>query len=185
MEQILVSINTNIRINACQILSFATLNDIHIYFQLSKYQKNNNIMNKKTIKINSTHSIFIIGWFMLFNISISYGQTITFCESVDKYGKAINPADTFDIDTAGSAICILLKPYGPLNTLVVQYEIYSYDENDSLVLNNMLRQDVQKNWLFCWQRLSFKDPGKFKINAYNLDNVLIGTGQVILLIQKE
>src|ERR1035437_534374 len=181
MEQILVSINTNKRINAHQIHSFATLNRIHIYYLLSKYQKNNNIMIKKSIKINSTHSIFIIGLFMLFTISISYGQTITFCESVDKYGKAINPSDTFDIDTAGSAICILLKPSGPLNTLVVQYEIYSYDENDSLVLNNMLRQDVQKNWLFCWQRLSFRDSGRFKINAYTLDNVLLGSGEVVLL----
>jgi hypothetical protein len=141
--------------------------------------------SNKPFKLNFNNSLIILALMMFFTFSLSEGQTITFCESVDKYGKAVNPADTFDIDTAGSAICILLKPSEQLNTLVVQYEVYYYDDKDSLVLNNMLRQDVQKNWLFCWQRLSFRDAGRFKINAYNSDNVLIGTGEVVLVIQKQ
>ena len=142
-------------------------------------------MIKKSNKIKYSYIPVFIVLIMCFIFSATSGQSVIFCENVDKYGKPTNPADTFDIDTSGSAICILFKAGGPLNTTEVQFEIYYYDDNDSLILNNTLTQNVQKNWLYCWQRLSFRDAGKFKIYAYNASHELLGAGEVVLIIRKE
>ena len=121
--------------------------------------------------------------FVLILSSNSFSQSLIFCESVDKYGHEINPADTFDISWQGGTLCVLLKTGHTLNTDSVNLEIYDVDSAGEAVLNGKITIDVQKNWLFCWKKLLFKDDGRYKINAYSAENILLGTGE--LFIRKE
>ncbi|MEI6817479.1 MAG: hypothetical protein WCL14_12785 [Bacteroidota bacterium] len=132
----------------------------------------------KTIKLA------VIGAFLsIFVYSSALSQSLIFCESVDKYGKPNNPSDTFDVDTSGSIITVLVKPGHSLNTSYIQYEIYAFDDTLA-IYNNMERQDVHCDWLFCWQRFSFKDEGKYRITAYTDDNVTLGSGELYIKVLK-
>lgn len=119
----------------------------------------------------------------LFAISNIHAQTIIFCESVDSYGKPINSADTFDVSQQGGMLTVLLKPGHQLNTTVILYQIYSFEGTTS-ELNNIERSEVEENWLFCWIHLNFIEEGKYRIKAFSADNVLLGTGDVYIKVDK-
>ena len=128
---------------------------------------------------------FFAGLFLLcLNGTSIQGQTLTFCESVNKYGKAINPADTFDVAQEGSMLTVLVKPGHSLNTTLVKYEIY-YVDDTAAIYNNTETKEVQGNWLFCWIHLFFKDEGRYRIRALAEDNSLLGTGEVYIKLDKK
>jgi hypothetical protein len=131
-----------------------------------------------------SNKIILLTIILLLLVTNIQSQSIIFCESVDAFGKPVNAADTFDVSPQGGMLSVLVKPGHPLNTDVIFYQIYSI-YGASPELNNIERQEVQGEWLFCWIHLNFNEEGKYRINAVSADNTVIGTGDVYIKVDKK
>ncbi len=135
-------------------------------------------------KMKPRHFFFCCMIFLSVHATDASSQSLIFCESADKYGKAINPADTFDINPEGGMLTVLLKPGHALNTSLINYEIYYFSDSVSLY-NNTEQKEVQSNWLFCWIHLFFKDEGKYRVRALDAEKNLLGTAEVFIKADKK
>jgi hypothetical protein len=110
---------------------------------------------------------FVIALFIA-SQSIFAQYSLTFCKEVSTEGKADNPTTT--ITTNGSEanpVKILVKNDERLNAQEVEYRIYFVDESGKETEVSKLPQIIEPNWEFAWKKVTFYDPGTYRVKVYN------------------
>ncbi len=110
---------------------------------------------------------FVIALFIASQAAFAQ-YSLTFCKEVSTEGKADNPTTT--ITTNGSEsnpVKILVKGDEKLNAQEVEYRIYFVDENGKETEVSKLPQIIEPHWEFAWKKVTFYDPGTYRVKVYN------------------
>lgn len=110
---------------------------------------------------------FILALFAA-TLTVSAQYSLTFCKEVSTEGKADKPTTT--ITTTGnesSPVKILVKGDDKLNFNEVEYRIYFVDETGKETEVSKLPQIIEPNWDFAWKKVTFYDPGTYRVKVYN------------------
>lgn len=93
--------------------------------------------------------------------------TLTFCKEVSTEGKADNPTTTITTNgNESSPVKILVKGDEKLNAQEVEYRIYFVDETGKETEVSKLPQIIEPNWEFAWKKVTFYDPGTYRVKVY-------------------
>jgi hypothetical protein len=94
--------------------------------------------------------------------------TLTFCKEVSTEGKADNPTTTITTNgNESNPVKILVKSDEKLNAQEVEYRIYFVDESGKETEVVKLPQIIEPNWEFAWKKVTFYDPGTYRVKVYN------------------
>lgn len=94
--------------------------------------------------------------------------TLTFCKEVSTEGKAQDASNSIIAsDKAGNPVKILVHSDEKLNTMQVEYRIFFVDENGKETEVSKLPQVVEPDWDFAWKKVTFYDPGTYRVKVYN------------------
>ena len=117
-------------------------------------------------------SVLIISVFST-AFSISFSQSIYFCEGVDDDGEPINESSVFTIPEGGGYLYVLIQMPYEVGCKKVNLDIYrngSYDNTISI--------DTERKWTWFWKKVTFYKAGEFVIDAYDCNDEFITTGSV-------
>ncbi|MCW5906859.1 MAG: hypothetical protein KIS94_03290 [Chitinophagales bacterium] len=100
--------------------------------------------------------------------------SLTFCKEVSTEGKAQDASNTITAsDKAGNPVKILVNCDEKLNAMQVEYRIFFVDENGKETEVSKLPQYVEPNWDFAWKKVTFYDPGTYRVKVYNENGVYL------------
>lgn len=118
--------------------------------------------------------VFFIAALFLFANATHAQYTLTFCKEVSTEGKADAASTT--VTTAGNEgnpVKILVKSDDKLNTDEMEYRIYFVDESGKESEVTKLPQIVEPSWDFAWKKVTFYDPGMYRVKVYNQKGVYL------------
>lgn len=127
--------------------------------------------------------INLLGIFFLFTVLVALSsinaQTLYFCEGVDDDGYAIGSSSVFNIPSEGGYLYFLVRMGGKkVNHYEVLYDIYRVDSNGKETFENTVYQDVEPNWIWFWKKITFYNPGTYKVYVYDEDWQFLTSGKV-------
>ena len=99
---------------------------------------------------------------------IGFSQySLTFCKEVSTEGKAQNASNTISTGKEGNPVKILVKGDEKLNVEGVEYRIFFVDDNGKESEISKLPQFVEPEWGFAWKKVTFYNPGTYRVKVYN------------------
>lgn len=105
---------------------------------------------------------------------------LTFCAGIDKNGKAIDPNSTWTIGKDGGFVYCLIDNKAPLKSDQLIVDIYKKKGSDYSKFVDTKYLDVESEWHYAYLKYTFYDPGEYKFNVYNKDEVWINTEYVTI-----
>ena len=120
------------------------------------------------------------------SISISQSinaQSMYFCESVDADGYPISASSTFNIGSSGGYLDILVRLPYTIECTTARFEIYKVDGYGNETYDNTIYQDVGRDWVWFWKQVTFYKGGAYNVYAYDCNNYLLASGQVIINVR--
>ena len=107
-------------------------------------------------------------------LSLSYSQTIYFCEGVDDDGEPINESSTFTIPEDGGYLYVLVKLPFEIDCGEVGFEVYRNGKYD-----NTISMDTEYNWAWFYKQITFYKSGEYTIEVYDYcNNEYVASGSV-------
>jgi hypothetical protein len=131
-------------------------------------------------------NVFILFFFFaVLTGSSSNAQTLYFCEGVDDDGYAITESSVFNIPSSGGYLYFLVRLGSgrKVNCYEVLYDIYRIDSIGKETFDNTIYQDVESNWNWFWKKVTFNDPGTYKVYVYDEDWKFLTSGKVRIKYQ--
>jgi len=110
--------------------------------------------------------------------TIVSAQSLIFCEKVTEDGVPKNPSHIFHISKEGGYFDFYVLLDKPVNTLHVKYDIFLVDGDGKEVFDATISKDVQKDWIWFPQRVTFLKSGDFTVYVYTAEDKLLCTGMV-------
>jgi hypothetical protein len=126
-------------------------------------------------------SLFSLFFLFLFIAAAdsSYSQTLYFCEGVDDDGYSIGSSSVFNIPSGGGYLYFLVRMGGKrVGCYEVLYDIYRVDSDGKETFDNTIYQDVEPDWSWFWKKITFYDPGTYKVYVYDEDWQFLTSGKV-------
>lgn len=109
----------------------------------------------------------------------SYSQNLYFCEGVDDDGYAVNSSSSFNIADDGGYLYFLIRMGSKsVNCKEVLYDIYRVEPGGKETFENTVYQDVKPSWAWFWKKITFYDPGIYKVYVYDEDWKFLADGKV-------
>jgi hypothetical protein len=105
-------------------------------------------------------------------------QTLYFCEDVDDDGYAINSSSTFTIPSGGGWLKFLLRMGYEVGTYKVYYDIYRIESGGKETFETTIDQDVEPEWVWFWKKVTFYDPGNYKVYVYDGNDNFLTSAKV-------
>ena len=118
--------------------------------------------------------------FITLSAPATLAQNLYFCEGVDDDGYAIKSSSVFDIPDDGGYLYFLVR-MGSGNEIEcdeVLYDIYKVSSSGKEIFDNTIYQDVETDWNWFWKKITFYDPGSYKVYVYDEDWKLLTSGNV-------
>jgi hypothetical protein len=113
-----------------------------------------------------------------------FSQQMTFCESVDKNGNAVNPSSYFTVSKDGGFMQVLVKLNGKLESTQVVFDIYHVEEKTGKDnFENSIRLKTQAEWTWFSKEVTFYKNGDYKIYVYDQKDRLLSVGKVKIILQ--
>jgi hypothetical protein len=107
-------------------------------------------------------------------LSLSYSQTIYFCEGVDDDGEPINESSNFTIPEDGGYLYVLVQLPYEIDCGEVGFEIYRNGKYDTTI-----SMDTEYNWAWFYKQITFYKSGEYKIEVYDYcNNEYVASGSV-------
>ena len=107
-------------------------------------------------------------------LSLSYSQTIYFCEGVDDDGEPINESSNFTIPEDGGYLYVLVQLPYEIDCGEVGFEIYRNGKYE-----NTIAMDTEYNWSWFYKQITFYKSGKYNIEVYDYcNNEYVASGSV-------
>ena len=107
-------------------------------------------------------------------LSLSYSQTIYFCEGVDDDGEPINESSNFTIPEDGGYLYVLVQLPYEIDCGEVGFEIYRNGKYE-----NTIAMDTEYNWSWFYKQITFYKSGKYNIEVYDYcNNEYVASGTV-------
>ncbi len=126
-------------------------------------------------KIISSAILFIV----LIAITASLNsQTLYFCEDVDGSGYPIGESSTFNISRDGGWLKMLVRLPYDVNCRSVRFEVYRKDSYGYETYDNTIRQDVERDWRWFWQKITFYSAGSYNVYCYDCSDYLLTSGSI-------
>ncbi len=110
--------------------------------------------------------IFAIVFMAMGQIGFSQ-YSLTFCKEVSTEGTAQNASNSISTGKEGNPVKILVKGDEKLNTEGVEYRIFFVDDNGKESEISKLPQFVEPDWSFAWKKVTFYNPGTYRVKVYN------------------
>jgi len=111
-------------------------------------------------------------------ISTLHAQALFFCEDVDEDGYPKNESSTFTIGSEGGWLKVLVKLDDEVDCDKIKYVIYRVSRSGKEKYDNTITQDVEDNWVWFWQKITFYDDGKYNVYAYDKYDNFWASGSV-------
>ncbi len=108
----------------------------------------------------------------------SHAQTLQFCEGVSNDGYAITPSNHFYIQPGGGYLYVLVNLPYDVDCTSVRYEIYLDNK-----YNSTINQEVQTNWQWFWEKITFTTPGIYTVYCVDCNDIAVPIGKVKIEIQ--
>lgn len=106
--------------------------------------------------------------------SVTEAQEIYFCEDVDEDGYPESESSSFTIGKSGGWLKILVRLDEEVDCDEVKYVIYKVSRSGKEKYDNTITQDVEDDWIWFWQKITFYDDGKYNVYVYDkYDNFLV------------
>lgn len=113
-----------------------------------------------------TLMLFAVIFFVSTNSLLA--QALYFCEGVNDDGQAINSSTVFNIPDSGGYLYFLVKmDRKRINCKKVLYDIYRLDSRGKETFDHTIYQEVEPTWGWFWKKITFEDPGTYKIYVYD------------------
>jgi hypothetical protein len=120
---------------------------------------------------------FLLGIFaavaLTLSASVSYSQSIYFCEGVDKSGYPISESSTFNIPSSGGYLYTLVRL--PYEAACREMKLVIYRNGD---YDNTIYIDTEKDWTWFWKKVTFYKSGSYTIYAYDCFDYMLTSGSV-------
>ena len=113
---------------------------------------------------NILASVIII--LVVSDINTSMAQTLTFCKSVDKDGRAVNAAQEFTVAKDGGKVFFLLQLPATIHPTAVSYDVYKIEKGKE-VFSSTLKQPTTPNINWLSKEVTFYDPGSYRVYVYD------------------
>ena len=109
----------------------------------------------------------------------SYSQSLYFCEGVDDDGYAVNSSSSFTIPDDGGYLYFLVRMGNKsIDCNEVLFDIYKIESGGKETFENTIYQDVKPSWTWFWKKITFYDPGLYKVYVYDQDWKYVTEGKV-------
>ena len=125
----------------------------------------------------------IISFLFLIVSSVSFSQSLIFCEKVSQDGKPEKPSHIFRIGHDGGFFQFLAILDKPVNTMEVKMDIFRVDETGKESFDATVTVKVQKEWVWFSREVSFFKSGDYTVYAYTAEDKLLCTGMVKVILQ--
>jgi hypothetical protein len=119
----------------------------------------------------------------LFISSLSFSQTLIFCEKVSNDGKYEKPSHIFRISRDGGYFQFLAILDKPVNTTEVKIDIFRVDDAGKESFDATVTVNVEKEWFWFSRQVSFFKGGDYTVYAYTAEDKLLCTGMVKVILQ--
>jgi hypothetical protein len=119
----------------------------------------------------------------LFISSLSFSQTLIFCEKVSNDGKYEKPSHIFRISRDGGYFQFLAILDKPVNTTEVKIDIFRVDDTGKESFDATVTVNVEKEWFWFSRQVSFFKGGDYTVYAYTAEDKLLCTGMVKVILQ--
>lgn len=123
-------------------------------------------------------AVFLIVFGSSSQISSIQAQALFFCEDVDEEGYPENESSSFTIGSEGGWLKVLVKLDDEVDCDRVKYVIYKVSRSGKEKYDNTITQDVEDNWVWFWQKITFYDDGKYNVYAYDKYDNFLASGTV-------
>lgn len=123
-------------------------------------------------------AVFLIVFGSSSQISSIQAQALFFCEDVDEEGYPENESSSFTIGSEGGWLKVLVKLDDEVDCDKVKYVIYEVSRSGKEKYDNTITQDVEDNWVWFWQKITFYDDGKYNVYAYDKYDNFLASGTV-------
>lgn len=110
--------------------------------------------------------------------SLIYSQNLFFCKAIDENGYPKNESMSFKLDTANSALILLVRLDDEIKSHEVRYFIYKVKGNNEEILDRTITQSVNVNSLWFWKQVIFSETGKYNVYVYNDYGGLLASASV-------
>jgi hypothetical protein len=119
----------------------------------------------------------------LFISTISFSQSLIFCEKVSQDGKPEKPSHIFRINHDGGFFQFLAILDKPVNTSEVKMDIFRVDDTGKESFDATVTVKVQPEWVWFSKEVNFFKGGDFTVYAYTAEDKLLCTGMVKVILQ--
>lgn len=118
-------------------------------------------------KLNAIDFLLFTALLFVF-ANLSYSQSLYFCEGVDNNGYAVKSSSSFNMSDNGGYLYFLVRMDDKsINCNEVLYDIYKVESNGKETFDNTVYQDVNPDWSWFRQKITFFDPGTYIIYVYD------------------
>src|SRR5690349_12406611 len=119
----------------------------------------------------------------LFISTVSFSQSLIFCEKVSQDGKPEKPSHIFRISRDGGFFQFLAILDKPVNTSEVKMDIFRVDDTGKELFDATVTVNVQPEWVWFSREVNFFKGGDYTIYAYTAEDKLLCTGMVKVILQ--
>ena len=115
--------------------------------------------------------------------SLSYSQSLIFCEKVSADGKPEKPSHIFRISRDGGFFQFLAVLDKPVNTSEVKIDIFKVDATGKETFDATVSVKVQSEWVWFSKEVNFFKGGDYTVYAYTAEDKLLCTGMVKVIAE--
>jgi hypothetical protein len=125
----------------------------------------------------------ICAFLFLFISTVSFSQSLIFCEKVSQDGKPEKPSHIFRISRDGGFFQFLAILDKPVNTTEIKIDIFRVDDTGKESFDATVSVNVQKEWVWFSKEVNFFKGGDYTVYAYTAEDKLLCTGMVKVILQ--
>ncbi len=117
--------------------------------------------------------VFILFFGFAPKTSLTNAQVLYFCENVKETGYPEKESSTFAISPEGGWLKFLVRLDDEVDCKEVKYVIYKVSENRTEIYDTTIYQNVEKDRVWFWKKITFYNDGKYNVYVYDqYDNFL-------------
>lgn len=119
--------------------------------------------------------LILFAFSLLAGTNVAEAQSITFCKSTDKEGRALNAGQEFTLTKSGAVIVFLFQ-LAAVRPPTVSYDMYKV-ENGKEVFSATMKQPVDPSKAWLSKEVTLYDAGAYRVYVYDdKDKLLAKSG---------